>query len=240
MATRFESNGRDTVYRSKWVAVVNKRIESQLSRRNGEKEMECGKDPKNLARSLQNPCVSNFFGLRSKLRGASTVWVLSFLEHGGLDSLFQALENLGKRQHTSGVVNAFLQLECVLCIRSVMNTKTGMDFILENKELSRLLTQGLNRLILIMEKLMTCNIRNIISFCSSLCWRKNFLKKQYRLSVHMQRSLACSLALQLLPYHSIIVLHNPGFTKLLNFEHKITKVDATFCLHLQRGCFFFS
>ena len=140
MATKFVSSARDPVYRSKWVAVVNKRIESN---RNGESGINCEKDPKYLARSLQNPCVSNYFGLRSKLRGASTMWVLSFLEHGGLNSLFQALENLGKRQHSSGVVNAFLQLECVFCIRSVMNTKTGMDFILENKELSRLLTQGL-------------------------------------------------------------------------------------------------
>ena len=171
MATKFKSGGRDAVYRSKWVAVVNKRIEYS---RNGENDIRCGSDPKNLARSLQNPCVSNFFGLRSKLRGASSIWVLSFLEHGGLDSLFQALENLGKRRRTAGVVNAFLQLECVFCIRSVMNTKTGMDFILENKELSRLLTQGLyHRLILIMEKLMTCNIRIIIGFCSSLCWGKN-------------------------------------------------------------------
>ena len=139
MATKFESGGRDPVYRSKWVAVVNKRIEYN---RNGENDIRCGSDPKNLARSLQNPCVSNFFGLRSKLRGASSVWVLSFLQHGGLDSLFQALGNLGKRRRTAGVVNAFLQLECVFCIRSVMNTKTGMDFILENKELSRLLIQG--------------------------------------------------------------------------------------------------
>ena len=143
MATKFVASTRNTVSRSKWVAVVNKRIESN---RNGENDINCGKDPKYLARSLQNPSVSNYFGLRSKLRGASAMWVLSFIEHGGLDSLFQALENLGKREHTAGVVNAFLQLECVFCIRSVMNTKTGMDFILENRELSRLLTQGLQQI----------------------------------------------------------------------------------------------
>lgn len=149
MATKFTSGARDTVYRRKWADVVSKRIESN---RNGENGIYFGKDPQNLARSLQNPCVSNYFGLRSKLRGASAMWVQSFLEHGGLNSLFQALENLGKRRRGAGVVNAFLQLECVFCIRSVMNTKTGMEFILENRELSRLLTQGLHykRLILIM------------------------------------------------------------------------------------------
>ena len=147
MATKFTSGAPGTVYRKKWADVVNKRIESN---RDGESGVYLGRDPQNLARSVQNPCVSNYFGLRSKLRGASATWVQAFLQHGGLNSLFQALENLGKRRQSAGVVNAFLQLECVFCIRSLMNTKTGMEFILENRELSRLLTQGLHkRLILI-------------------------------------------------------------------------------------------
>lgn len=134
---------RDPLHRSKWTAVINKRI---VSNRYRGYNIDCGKDPKCLARSLQKPSVSNYFGLRTKLREASAVWVQSFLEHGGLDSLFLALENLGKRQNTSSVVNAFLQLECMFCIRSVMNTITGMDFILKNKELSHLLTQGFHNI----------------------------------------------------------------------------------------------
>ena len=140
MATTKSSRVREPVYRSKWIAVVNKRVGLI---HNEEKAVNFGKDPKYVAHSLKNPCISNYFGLRSLLRGASANWVQSFLEHGGLNSLFQALENLGKRKYMSaGVVNAFLQLECVFCIRNVMNTKIGMEFILENRELSRLLTQG--------------------------------------------------------------------------------------------------
>lgn len=127
----------------KWATAVNKHISSERSIENNGPDDAVDENPKYFAYSLRNPSVSNYCGLRSRLRQASVPWLQSFLDSGGLDSLFSALEMLGTRTRASStVVTTFLQMECVSCIKSVMNTKTGLDFMLENRELSRLLTEG--------------------------------------------------------------------------------------------------
>ncbi|XP_065819845.1 inverted formin-2-like isoform X3 [Labrus bergylta] len=66
-----------------------------------------------------------------------------FLELQGLDLLMEALERLSGRGNAR-IADALLQLTCVSCIRAVMNSSTGLDFILHHSGYIRTLTQALD------------------------------------------------------------------------------------------------
>lgn len=71
----------------------------------------------------------NFSGLKNRLRSADQQWIESFLEHGGLSAIFDALEVLDKRGFSS-MSDALRQLDCVACVKAVMNSTFGLDFII--------------------------------------------------------------------------------------------------------------
>ena len=52
-----------------------------------------------------------------------------FLTLGGLSAIFDALEALGM-QGFSSITDALRQLECVNCVKAVMNNKFGLEFII--------------------------------------------------------------------------------------------------------------
>lgn len=71
----------------------------------------------------------NFRGLMNRLKTANQQWMEQFLSQGGLTAIFDALEALG-RLGFSSIVDALKQLECVSCIKAVMNNKFGLEFII--------------------------------------------------------------------------------------------------------------
>jgi len=90
---------------------------------------------------LNIPSVQNFTRLKSKLRSSSTSWMEGFLNFGGLEVLFEGLRRLsGKRLR---FVDAFVLLECVNCIKEVMNSKTGLNYMIHDKMFSRNLVKGI-------------------------------------------------------------------------------------------------
>ena len=145
-----------------WMTVVNRRL-AKRTLTNDFTGAILENDPKHFISSLRNPSVSNYFGLRSRLRNASVSWIQSFLASGGFDYLFEALEILSQSQTraSTSVVTAFLQMECVSCIKCVMNTRAGLDFILKKRELSRLLTQGLFFIIVSLWGLFTVSLMTV-------------------------------------------------------------------------------
>lgn len=92
-------------------------------------------------RLLSASSLQNFSGLKSKLQESSGQWIEDFIIHGGMEVLFQALDRLSQTGRMA-FLEAFMQLECVNCIKAVMNSKQGLDSMTKNKTLVRNLAQG--------------------------------------------------------------------------------------------------
>lgn len=98
-------------------------------------------DPELCIRLLQVPTVVNYSGLRRRLQASDRAWMLQFLELGGLDLLMEALERLSGRG-CARIADALLQLTCVGCVRAIMNSAAGINFIMEAEGYVRTLSQG--------------------------------------------------------------------------------------------------
>lgn len=70
-----------------------------------------------------------FSGMKHRLRSADQNWMESFLEQGGLLAIFEALQTLGDTTVDS-LTSAMKQLDCVACIRAVLNSQVGLNFII--------------------------------------------------------------------------------------------------------------
>ena len=81
---------------------------------------------------LRNPTLQNLVKLRKSIKHNDCDWMMEFLEYDGLGLLFQCLKNLSSREslHLSEMV---LRLECIMCIREVANSQTGLDCLLKTK-----------------------------------------------------------------------------------------------------------
>lgn len=71
----------------------------------------------------------NFRGLMRRLHTADENWMEQFLTHGGLSSIFNALEILCSKGFFS-ITDALRQLDCVNCIKAVMNNRFGLEFLI--------------------------------------------------------------------------------------------------------------
>ncbi|CAH1268433.1 INF2, partial [Branchiostoma lanceolatum] len=100
-------------------------------------------DPESYVKTLRFPSVQTYSSLKKKLASCDSEWMLGFLEEDGLGILFESLERLSQRGFSS-FADAFVQLECVGCVKSVMNSKTGLDFIVQRRECSRKLATALD------------------------------------------------------------------------------------------------
>ena len=98
-------------------------------------------EPELFIKFLRIPSLKTYSSLITKLEGCSKEWLKEFLELGGLTCLFEVLEKLGERG-LARFSDAFLQLECVRCIKSVMNNVTGLEFMASDVSLTRHLGNG--------------------------------------------------------------------------------------------------
>lgn len=107
----------------------------------GDRSFSTDLTPELCVRLLNIPSVQNFSGLKAKLKSSSKAWIEEFLDFGGLEVLFEGLQRLGGRRLC--FVDAFLLLECVNCIKEVMNSRTGLNYIIHDKKFSRNLVKGI-------------------------------------------------------------------------------------------------
>lgn len=98
-------------------------------------------EPELCIRLLQMPSVVNYSGLRKRLEGSDGRWMVQFLEQSGLDLLLEALARLSGRG-VARIADALLQLTCVSCVRAVMNSQQGLQYILSNQAYVRQLSLG--------------------------------------------------------------------------------------------------
>lgn len=68
-------------------------------------------------------------------------WMMEFLERDGLGVLLESLERLGARGFSS-VADTFSQLQCVSCLRAVMNSQVGLEYIVQHQEYTRQLANS--------------------------------------------------------------------------------------------------
>ena len=76
-------------------------------------------------------------------------WLLGFLEAEGLESLFDAVETISCRRVIQ-LSDCLLLLEAVACIKSILNNKLGLEFIIENrhsKQYVRKLVKGKRKIL---------------------------------------------------------------------------------------------
>ncbi|KAM8921364.1 inverted formin-2 [Pelodytes ibericus] len=100
-------------------------------------------DPELCIRLLQIPSVVNYSGLKKRLESCDDDWMLQFLELSGLDLLLEALDRLSGRG-VSRIADALLQLTCINCVRTLMNSQKGIEYIVENEGYVRKLSQALD------------------------------------------------------------------------------------------------
>jgi len=78
----------------------------------------------------------NFHGLKRRISSSDQEWMEQFLEQGGLETVFDALSVLGQKGFSKRTVmmDAIQQLECIACIKAIMNRPYGMKHTVMNGE----------------------------------------------------------------------------------------------------------
>ncbi|KGL90328.1 Inverted formin-2, partial [Charadrius vociferus] len=100
-------------------------------------------EPELCIRLLQIPSVVNYSGLKKRLENSDDAWMVQFLELCGLDLLLEALDRLSGRG-VARISDALLQLTCINCVRAVMNSHKGIEYIVSNEGYVRKLFQALD------------------------------------------------------------------------------------------------
>ena len=103
-------------------------------------------EPELCINLLRIPSLKNFSSLHPKLAKCSTEWMSDFLSLGGLDVLLNALEILSARLSASSrhfaFMDAFVAIECVQCVKEVLNSQGGVQYFLTSPDLVCQLVYG--------------------------------------------------------------------------------------------------
>ena len=101
-------------------------------------------DPNVCIQWLQthHPTLGDYAKLKKHIETANqdVHWMDTFLGLDGLDILLQVLEKFSDR--TRNILDASLQVEIVGCIKAVMDSKAGLDFIVDHDYFTRKLAGG--------------------------------------------------------------------------------------------------
>jgi len=71
----------------------------------------------------------NYIGLKNRIKTADQKWIEEFLEQGGLETILDALSALSGKGFCS-FMDAVQQLECVRCIKAIMNHPFGIEYVI--------------------------------------------------------------------------------------------------------------
>lgn len=98
-------------------------------------------EPELFIKFLRIPSLKTYASLIRRLEESSKKWLTEFLVLGGLTALFEVLEQLSERG-LAKFSDAFLQLECVRCIKAVLNNVTGLEYMTNDPSLTNQLVTG--------------------------------------------------------------------------------------------------
>ena len=91
-------------------------------------------DPEICVNLLSRPSAKTYADLNVRLRQCSRDWLLRFLDARGLDVLMDSIDVMSAKRVTA-LADALTLLECVTCVKSIMNSKVGMEFLTTNHSL---------------------------------------------------------------------------------------------------------
>ncbi|KAJ8316813.1 hypothetical protein KUTeg_004717 [Tegillarca granosa] len=97
-----------------------------------ELQMKYGSPSKCIALSHSAPSVQMYYALRVRLETSSEAWLQEYMDLDGLDSLLDSLSNMTGKSFTS-FSDAILRLDCISCIRAILNTSVGLDYMVQNE-----------------------------------------------------------------------------------------------------------
>ena len=122
-----------------------KRVSSALSRLDID---SC--DPDIVVSLLaSSPSKKTYSALAKRLKSADKLWIQGFLQANGVESLLDVVDVMSS-QRVQQLADALLLLECVGCVKSVMNSHAGLDYISEHRDSATKLVKGqCNRSLLI-------------------------------------------------------------------------------------------
>ena len=98
-------------------------------------------DPEIAVTLLKIPSVQTFGALKKKLKSSGKDWMQGFLDHEGLEALLDCIDSLGGRRVTQ-LSDALLLLECVACVKCVMNSKMGLELLVQRPDYVCRLVKG--------------------------------------------------------------------------------------------------
>ncbi|XP_059165021.1 inverted formin-2-like [Physella acuta] len=90
-------------------------------------------EPKTCVLYSHSPSVQVYYALRSRLESSSEAWLQEFISLDGLDSLLDSLGHMTGSKF-SGFSDAILQIDCLSCIRAVLNSRVGMDTLVNSRD----------------------------------------------------------------------------------------------------------
>lgn len=100
-------------------------------------------DPLTAVRLLtQSPQVALYTALKHRLSLRETAWLSAFLGEHGLELLFDNLEAISHGHPTSSFFATVLQIGCVECIRTIMDSEVSLECIIENEDFIPKFSQG--------------------------------------------------------------------------------------------------
>ncbi|XP_033743492.1 inverted formin-2-like [Pecten maximus] len=123
--------------------MTRRRSDLERSMTELEIQMRRGNPEKCILLSHSAPSVQMFYALRMRLESSSEVWLQEFLDLDGLQSLLTSLCQMTGRGFTS-FSDAIFQLDCISCIRNILNTHVGLDFMIKNDGYTSKLALALN------------------------------------------------------------------------------------------------
>ncbi|XP_060080025.1 inverted formin-2-like [Ylistrum balloti] len=102
-------------------------------------------DPEICVEIITLPTFSmkSLSSLKKKIEHSKADWIQGFLDNGGLDRLFDIVDNVGSKR-VNQLSDAMLLLECVACIKSVLNSRLGLDYLVLNGAYTKKLVKALD------------------------------------------------------------------------------------------------
>lgn len=97
-------------------------------------------DPPTCVGLLRTPSPKIYSSLNRKLKACDQSWMKGFLEESGLDALLTSINAISSRKLQ--LADAMMLLECVACVKTVMNSKIGLQVITERQEYAEILLAG--------------------------------------------------------------------------------------------------
>lgn len=101
---------------------------------------ECDSEPHEHVENMKAPSSRDYQKLKWQLDRVDNEWIRKFLQIGGLAVLFDSFKKICASSLDG--VHCGLQLDCVACIKAVMDSRIGLDYIIENREYTEKLATG--------------------------------------------------------------------------------------------------